>query len=261
LDYWKTTSEVTAEYNNDVRQSRIDGYDSFNFTIRLSDQAHLESKTLLLCIRYTVGGQVHWDNNSDINYQIDFIKRSAKPSQHAPQSSLGARPLSAIPRSRHSPPTTARGRTPAIANDDDIVSHFDSGPTYHFDAGDLLSDGVSNIKLKPRGKRGSIFPGAAQQPSNGLGGRYDFAASLSAALGSAQDKLGKDSGLMSRTGPATQTPATSYFTHESNTDERPLPEAHRPETLTTDRPAMGSAKYQDLVSKFCYVGSKATVSG
>jgi len=37
LDYWKTTSEVVAEYNNDVRQPKhADGRDRFNFNIKLA---------------------------------------------------------------------------------------------------------------------------------------------------------------------------------------------------------------------------------
>lgn len=258
LDYWKTTSEVTAEFNNDVRQKHADGYDRFNFTIRLSDQANLENKTLLLCMRYNVIGQEHWDNNENQNYQIDFVKKVSKASQHMPQSTLGARPLSAIPRSRHSPPATARGRTPSI--DDDIVSRFDGGPTYHFGPPEsLLGDAPSSIKLKPRAKRpGAPFPGASQ-PSNGLGGRYDFGASLSAALSTAQDKLGRNSGLMS--GSMQHQPEKGYFAPESSKDVKPEPESARPEALATDRPAMGSAQYKDLVSKFCYVGSRATATG
>jgi hypothetical protein len=32
----------------------------------------------------------------------------------------------------------------------------------------------------------------------------------------------------------------------------------RPDAITTDRPAIGSQQYKDLVNKFCYVGSNKT---
>lgn len=265
LDYWKTTSEVAAEFSHDVRKVQAnDGYDRFNFTIRLADQANLESKTLLLCVKYSVNGQEHWDNNNGSNYQIDFVKKASKKVKITPQSSLGARPLNAIPRSRHSPPATARGRAPSI--DDDIVNRFDSSSSaYHFGSpdqiiGDSFADPSTTLKLKPRTKRGSVFPGSAPaQASNGLGGRYDFGASLSAALSNAQDKLGRQSGLMGQQGPQ---PASGYFSQDPAREVTPIPdvESPRPDAATTDRPAMGSAQYRDLVSKFCYVGSRATAS-
>ncbi|KAI7601886.1 hypothetical protein KC346_g12602, partial [Hortaea werneckii] len=103
---------------------------------------------------------------------------------------------------------------------------------------------------KPRNKRGSAFPSnnAGQHPANGLGGRYDFGASLSAALSSAQDKLGRESGLMN---PAQRQSGGSYF-GPLDRKEGPTKADERPDALTTDRPAMGSDQYRDLVQKFCY---------
>ena len=256
LDYWKTTSEVVAEYNNNPRSPNADGCDRFNFHIKLSDQANIDNKMLLLCVRYNVGGQEFWDNNDDTNYQIDFTKVIKKPSKPAPMSSLGARPLNAIPRSRHSPPTTSRGRQESI--DDDFASRLDSSSAYHFGSTDqLLGESPSSIKLKPRSKRGSIFPTpTSQQQANGLGGRYDFSASLSAALTTAQDKLGRQSGLMN----ASQEPSGGSYFGPLERKEGPSKIDERPDALTTGRPAMGSDQYKDLVSKFCYVGSASKTS-
>lgn len=258
LDYWKTTSEVVAEYQNDPRHPHRDGCDRFNFHIKLSDQANIDTKTLLLCVRYNVGGQDFWDNNDDINYHIDFIKaEKTAPKPTVAISSLGARPLNAIPRSRHSPPTTSRGRQESI--DDDFASSIDNSSAYHFGSPDkLLGESPTSVKLKPRSKRGSVFPtGPGSPPTNGLGGRYDFGASLSAALSTAQDKLGRQSGLMNSD--AHRSNRDSYFGPIHRTD-RLAKADERPDSLTTDRPAMGSDQYRDLVQKFCYVGSntKAT---
>jgi len=265
LDYWKTTSEVSAEFNHDVRkQTADDGYDRFSFSIRLADQANLENKTLLLCVRYNAAGQDYWDNNDNTNYQIDFAKTTTNPSQYQPKSSLGGRPRNAIPRSRHSPPTS-RGRARAPSIDDDMA-RADSGSAYHFSssAKDILGeDSQATIKLKPRTKRVSVFPGAPAQQAGGLGGRYDFGASLSAALSNAQDKLGKQSGLMQHRD-TQKASSTDYFPKDGTRSAGSLPTSEvakqQVESAGTDRPAIGSAQYKDLVSKFCYVGSRPAAS-
>ncbi|TKA61763.1 hypothetical protein B0A55_11462, partial [Friedmanniomyces simplex] len=173
LDYWKTTSEVVAEYNNDPRSPPKDGCDRFSFSVKLSDSANIDTKTLLLCVRYNVNGKDFWDNNSGLNYQVDFsTKPAAKPARPTISvSGLGARPLNAIPRSRHSP-TTSRGRQESI---DDDFARMTTSPAYQFGSTDqLLGESPSSIKLKPRTKRGSMFPTNTGNVTNGLGGRYDF---------------------------------------------------------------------------------------
>lgn len=257
LDYWKTTSEVMAEYDNDVRkQNPHDGYDRFTFNIRLSDQANLENKTLLLCVRYNCGGQEHWDSNNGMNYQIDFVKKLAKSASTSSLSSLrsSSRPSrNTIPRSRHSPPATRQERS--LFGDEDLLS---KNSTYHFGSPEKLTGDAAaqpQVKLKPRSKRVDLSR-VGSAPANGLGGRYDFGASLSAALSTAQDKLGKQSGLLPHTQASSQAQA-HYFSPRTTSEVKPIvPE--RPDAITTDRPAIGSQQYKDLVNKFCYVGSNKT---
>lgn len=254
LDYWKTTSEVVAEYNNDPRAPPKDGCDRFIFHIKLTDQANIDKKTMLLCIRYNVGGTEYWDNNKDTNYQIDFTRTEQRVRSTKPMNSpLGQRPLNAIPRSKH---TSPRGRPESV--DDDFVSRLDTSSAYHFGTPDkFLGDPQSSIKLKTKPKRPSMFaaPGPPPAPTVGLGTRYDFGNSLSAALSTAQDKLGRQSGLMNTS--ATKSQANgSYFGPVDRTEPaRVDAKAERPDDITTDRPAMGSEQYKDLVQKFCYVGS------
>ncbi|MCJ1457500.1 hypothetical protein MMC28_007868 [Mycoblastus sanguinarius] len=76
LDYWKTTSEVVAEFDHDIRKRHLqDSCDRFVFKIKLEDQTHLEDKTMFFCVRYNVHVQEYWDNNNSINYQVNFSKR------------------------------------------------------------------------------------------------------------------------------------------------------------------------------------------
>lgn len=245
FDYWKTTSEVVAEYNNDVRKKQVnDGYDRFTFTIKLSDQAHLESKTLLLCARYNVDGREFWDNNNAINYQVDFIKKTAprKP-RVAMQGVNSAGSLGAIPRSRHSP-TMARPRSFPAAADDDFAQNFEFG------TGDTLlrERPGSNFRMR-NGRKGSVFPDQGRQKQGGqhFANRYDFSASLTAALTTAQQAMGDRSGIKLKD------PKHSYASKPSAPAVQPV-EGPRPDKISSERPDLHSAEYNDLIQKFCYVG-------
>lgn len=81
LDNWNTISEVEAEYEPGIQcQNIADRFDLFVFYIKLSEVKNLETKELILCIRYVVEGREYWDNNSAMNYSINFTKatRTAK---------------------------------------------------------------------------------------------------------------------------------------------------------------------------------------
>ncbi|KAF2721666.1 carbohydrate-binding module family 21 protein [Polychaeton citri CBS 116435] len=251
FDWWKTTSEVVAEFHEDPRNTTNDGCDRFDFSIKLSDSTNVDDKTLLLCMRYNVNGQEFWDNNDGANYHIEFSQAVRKVSKPAP-SGLGARPINAIPRSRHLPPSSRGARPEAI--DDDFFARFDNSSSYSFGTSENFLGEGGSIKLKPRQKRGNLFAmdTAVPQPAtNGLGGRYDFGASLSVALTNAQNNLGRRSGLMGNK--AGQKHGESYFgPEERNGVAKASAPAELPDSISTDRPAMGSDQYRDLVQKFCY---------
>lgn len=237
LDYWKTTSEVVAEFNHGVRKKqKDDGYDRFNFNIKLADQANLDSKTLLLCVRYQVNGQEFWDNNGSINYQVDFVKK-------APQQGRNRQgPLRAIPRSRHGPPAPRPRSMPVGSFDDDFGHGFEFGtgrPTFN-------DSPNSSIKLKPKSKRGSIYPDQVnERQHHGLAfsTRYDFSASLTAALSNAQNALGERSGI------SPSKNAGGYFDKTA-----PVP-GTRPDALSSEKPGLQSAEYNELIQKFCFFGT------
>lgn len=71
LDWWQTTSEVTARYDKSIEDCT---FDIFTFTIRLHDiWLRIEEKTIFIALRYTVAGQEYWDNNSGKDYHIKFV--------------------------------------------------------------------------------------------------------------------------------------------------------------------------------------------
>jgi hypothetical protein len=261
LDYWKTTSEVVAEFNQDVRKKqKEDGYDRFNFNIKLADQANLESKTLLLCVRYQVNGQEFWDNNNSINYQVDFTKKVKQRESKRSNGGMGA-----IPRSRNSP-LAPRPRSMPLSSDDDFGNGVENKFSFGSPRTVVLAESPSNtIRLKPRSKRGSLFPdqaAARSQVGQAFSSRYDFGASLSAALSTAQTALGDRSGLKANT---TEKANNGYFDRpaqatKAQTTGTPVP-GTRPDSLTLEKPDLQSAEYNELIQKFCFVRSQPPHAG
>ena len=82
FDYWRTVSEVTAEYSWSVCFGGDSAeYDQFKFDIELPDLPDLDSKILLLCVRYSV-----WDNNHNANFHVAFRRTRMPESKNAGQS-------------------------------------------------------------------------------------------------------------------------------------------------------------------------------
>lgn len=280
LDYWKTTSEVVADFNNDVRRKaqHNDALDRFNFTIRLADQANLENKTLFFCVKYNVNGQDLWDNNNGTNYQVDFTK-SVKSSGRPAQPGLGARPVSSLPRSRPSPPTSS-GRSPVSPSHapafDDFASNFDNfGVPFGQSPGVLI--GEPKIKLRsPRSKSELVDAPMRRNKSTPLfGHRYDFNSSLTAAKNSAFAILGDQSGFASRTDakqssrevPAVTAPQKQVNgVRKAEAEQAPklafadAPMTSKPVTaLVSEKPSLTSRSYQELVDKYCFVGTRPNI--
>lgn len=271
LDYWKTTSEVIADYNHDVRRRQNDGCDRFNFSIKLVDLANLENKTMFFCIRYSVNGQDYWDNNNGMNYQVDFTKK-AKP-QHGKNGmpGIGARPLNALPRSKPSPLMSAGTRPKTLPDSfDDFAAGFDSYSSFNRSSPASIM-GDSPIKLKSPRPRAEIVPDAptrrTKAKAQAFGNRYDFGASLNAAIQNASVVLGDQSGLK----PGLDTKQSSSQVPASDSGRTPAPaskvtqaakgtpastQSSRPAALLSGKPSLSSQLYQELVDKYCFVGTR-----
>jgi hypothetical protein len=194
LDYWKTTSEVAADYNHGVQQRQNDGCDRFNFSIKLVDLANLENKTMFFCTRYNVNGRDYWDNNNGMNYQVDFAKKT-KP-QHG------------------------------------------------------------KIRLKKPQLGAGIVPDAPTRRTKAntqeFGSRYDFGASLSAAIQNASAILGEQGDLK----PRLDTKQSSRQVPASGSDGQ----SPKPAAFLSGKPSLSSQSYQELVDKYCFFGSSAKTS-
>ncbi|KAF8423595.1 putative phosphatase regulatory subunit-domain-containing protein [Tirmania nivea] len=268
LDYWQTVSEVSAEYNSDVRKKeREENVDRFTFKIKLHDLANLETKTLFFCIRYCVGGQEFWDNNSDMNFQVDFRKR------YLPQNGKPGR--IALPRSRPAASTLPR-KLPSLDKFDDLD--------------DLESLTIQVDKPVPRQSvlisEGTEPVRRANPSGNAFSNRYDFSASLSAAI--AGNTSSPRMGVLEKNEPVVSKPEENpYFKFtsgesvpkKSNEIPPPLPvstpvtqisevtsspppqspsktEAGPPEVIVgAEKPSIGSLSYRELLETYCFFGS------
>ena len=265
LDYWKTTSEVSAEFSHDVRRQHVDDdHDRFNFSIKLEDQNNLEKKTLFFCVRYSVNGQEFWDSNGGINYQVDFSKKHLPQKGKTGAPGATSRPLGPMPRNRPTPPPSGRLRPVSVPSFDDFAHGFNrpfdltSPPT----AASLV--GEKPIKFRNKGAN-PIIPDAPslrlKNQAQAFGNRYDFGASLSAT---------KQGGFFAESPTPLDSPE---FFPGSNTVPKTKEEAkpekesetkmavHKPAAFS-DKPSVQSQSYTDLINKYCFVrSSKRTEEG
>ncbi|KAK2000851.1 hypothetical protein LX36DRAFT_738511 [Colletotrichum falcatum] len=274
LDYWKTTSEVAAEYSHEIRPH--DGpvsQDRFAFTIKLSDLANLETKTLFFCIKYSVNGQDFWDNNNGTNFQVDFRKKYLP--QNGKRGLQGAASRPALPRSnRRSGPAASAPRPKSMpVGFDDFPNqsklNFEQ-PIHEY----LGESGPTGLRLKVNKSTGNLasdnLPSRLSAPSGqAFANRYDFGASLTAAVQAAKDTTVKDrnpDGLYMKSHRKIQVPADQPQLPQQ-TKPAPVPvrsapaapkAAVRPTVPGTDSPnaILASSSYEELVNKYCFFGSK-----
>jgi Carbohydrate/starch-binding module (family 21) len=279
LDYWKTTSEVVAEFNHDIRQPKREGYDRFNFNIKLADQANLEAKTMFFCVKYAVNGQEYWDNNDATNYQVDFKKKAKLQNGKKGMQGAASRPVNSLPRSNKKSPTERPKSMPVAF--DDFADGFDG--KYKMDdfkqpVHDYLGESGS---LRLKGVKSAISLGSdnltrrlAPPHGQAFGNRYDFGASLSAAINAANSVLGDKSGLMMKAAPKKQSrkiipdaeetsSPLSMTSNQSMSKTAPPSKNHpamasssgadSPRPAGTEKPVLASQSYNELLDKYCFV--------
>ena len=255
FDNWKTTSEVVAEYNNDVRlKPREDGYDRFDFNVKLTDQANLDKKTMLICIRYCVKGQEFWDNNDSKNFRVDFEKTPPIKRDDSQTSRPGTSP---IPKSRKNSLNASSRTQSLISFDDDFTRTFDPAASFKF------------AKEPPPTRKASSDgpPRRANDSSQQFGNRYDFGASLTALLKQAKtDADGKQGVDVQQAPEATSKAAGASQTAPSQRPAAPKvarqglqpppgsgADSPRTSNLVPSAQSMNSEAYQEFLSRFCYV--------
>ena len=278
LDYWKTVSEVAAEYFSEAHPSdEPTGHDRFHFSIKLSDMTNLESKTLYLCIRYNVNGAEYWDNNNEGNFQVAFKKKSPSPHYKNFQSASMQTPK-LLPLSNRRAVTNP-GRQPPVLP---LEQFGISSKLGRSSVRDVLGerDPTSGIRLKGVRSASSIasdnLPGGLGAPSGqAFANRYDFGVSLSAAKQAARSTATKPTepdsdGLYmkpNRRGEAANAAKLRLATlPTSGGDESMTPSASRnfsklttqqhpptPVSFCRSGSAIASVPYEEILNKYCFV--------
>ncbi|KAI3399738.1 hypothetical protein diail_5805 [Diaporthe ilicicola] len=272
LDYWKTTSEVNAEYISELTPRIAEqGHDRFNFSIKLADLANLESKTLYFAIKFTANGQEHWDNNNGPNFQVDFRKKMLP--QNGKKGVIGAsnRPAHSLPRSnrRSNPSTAPRPKSMPVGFDD-----FGDSPKVNFDQSihEYLGETGPLLRLKSSKSTTSIpsdnLSNRLSAPSGqAFSNRYDFGASLTAAMQAAKDSMGKPDALQMKSQRKNPTLATGNMGRPLSKDQQPAVTNKNTASAKSTLPAVpgtgspgatsiASSSYEEIVNKYCFFGSK-----
>ncbi len=278
FDYWKTTSEVGAEYHHEIRPGETEiGHDRFQFSIKLSDIADLEAKTLFFCIRYNVNGLEYWDNNGNVNFQVDFRKKLLP--QNGKKGAQGAPSRPALPRStrRTNPSTIARPRSMPVGPSDEFghgSKVANNQPLHEF----LGESEPTSLRLKSSKSTTSLpsdnLPGRLSTPSGvAFANRYDFGASLSAAK---QAQKSPNSSPLQNDGlymkahernPSDSSTSADVLRSQSNTSLIGPPISQQPaglpvyttaltSSLGTASPSsasIASASYEEILNKYCFV--------
>jgi Carbohydrate/starch-binding module (family 21) len=267
LDYWKTTSEVVAEYNNDVRRKQqTDGYDRFNFNIKLTDQANLESKTMFFCVKYGVNGTEYWDNNNSTNFQVDFRKKAKPQKGKNGMMPASSRPANSIPRNQKNSLIAPRPKSMPVTFDD-FAEGFDTKydftalakqpvDEYLGESGPVRLKGVKSAVTLASDNLARLSPSSGQAFSN----RYDFGASLSAAIqaGNSSDRCGITM-KPKKHSPQMPAPAASIAKEVPQGIASPSTNVTSSNDTDSLRPAgmeipvLASQSYNELLDKYCFV--------
>ncbi|KAL8819912.1 MAG: hypothetical protein Q9223_001769, partial [Gallowayella weberi] len=269
LDYWKTTSEVVADYNNDIRRKQVnDGYDRFVFSIKLEDQAKLEEKTMFFCVRYSVNGQEFWDNNNSVNYQVDFAKKAKADKKQGTQGTS-----SPLPRSKqsHSKSSVRPRSFPSTLDDFGSFDSFFDLSSSNPPPAQLIGD--SPIRLKAQKPTSELAADESAQRNNGsnppFGQRYDFGVSLHNAIAAASPALGdRGDPKYIKESPSQRIP----FAKQPLVESGSIPSSNTAKStssggekaagsvdtvpkitaLATEKPSLESKSYQELLDSYCF---------
>jgi hypothetical protein len=260
LDYWKTTSEVAGEYVCEIRPVDTPyAQDRFNFTIKLSDLANLEAKTLYFCIRYTVSGQEHWDNNNGTNFQVDFRKKMLPANGKRGAVGAASRPFNGLPKSNRRLSRSKQASTTGDEFGDGVKPDAKSIEDY------IGESGSTGVRLKGVRSSGDL---PSDNLSSGLSGpsgqfalRYDFGQSLSRARqGTRNDAPKRSDGLYMKPNKKAAPIAVNTGTENQTRQRAPVQvgSSSAPAVASpTDSPTadlLSSASYEEIVNKWCFVG-------
>lgn len=178
FDWWQTTSEVSAAYQDSIRGGT---FDRFTFSVKLSDILdRIDEKTLFLCVRYNTDGRELWDSNGGQNYQVLFERQAKQMPKYVPKrtknvpSGMGTSVRSAwsVTGSDADRMADLRARLNRLtAEDRALTAPIPRSPKARF------SSSPRGSPHRGRPSSGGPTPNDADVPAD-LGNRYDFGSAL-----------------------------------------------------------------------------------
>lgn len=206
-----------------------------------------------------------------MNYQVDFSKQF-KP-QYGKQGikSKISQPLNALPRSRPTATLSARPRSmPSFDDFEGMVAPYDFASFPQ--PSSMIGESPIRFKNRPTQEIVPDAPGRSKNSTNqqAFGNRYDFGASLSAAIQAAsssggsspptreevRSSLSKSEDKHPPTVQVQSAPDAGKAVEGSQTSQPTLPDGPKPIALTAEKPSLSSSSYHELLDKYCFVCSK-----
>ncbi|ODQ63051.1 hypothetical protein NADFUDRAFT_84544 [Nadsonia fulvescens var. elongata DSM 6958] len=196
LDYWKTITQVQAEYNDDIRRKeRLANYDRFTFVIDLRSLSRqvLRSNPLLFCVFYKPReGEEYWDNNFNQNYRVDFNHDSRSTNRNNKTRPIQNRATPTIKRELdlNQPFPVDQQIQSALKHhnpNNNINTNQFNGPlnqmdSYHRELSRSLQERFQTLDGSTSDEDEDIEPILVKQPAaRNFSSRYDFTASIHAA--------------------------------------------------------------------------------
>lgn len=248
LDGWKTTSEVTGGYASsiDAREDAV-GHDRFNVSIQLADTANLECKTLFFCIRYSVNGQEYWDNNNGSNFQVDFRKKYL-PQRGKGQFQGANKAPGSLPRSNRRQSHTTGPRPISMPSS---LDDFADETGFRFDQPlhEYLGECGAGLRLKTKSFNNlasdNIIKSLTTPSGAAFANRYDFGASLDAAVKARKDTFPKEADTLYMKGNTKGALPNNFG-------------AAQRVVVAAPGTAIASSSYEELVNKYCFFGVKSS---
>ncbi|KLT42580.1 hypothetical protein CC85DRAFT_285313 [Cutaneotrichosporon oleaginosum] len=183
FDWWQTTSEVSASYQDSIRGGT---FDRFTFNIKLSDiLERIEEKTLFLCVRYNTDGRELWDSNGGENYQVLFERKTRMTPRYGPKRTKN------MPKSRNANAwSTTSAQTDGMADlrarlnrltaeDAALTAPIPRSSKPRFSS--PARGGSPHVSPRKPRSSGPATPDAVELPPD-LGNRYDFGSALKSSL-------------------------------------------------------------------------------
>ncbi|KAF9180898.1 hypothetical protein BGZ51_005812 [Haplosporangium sp. Z 767] len=256
IDYWQTYSEVNAEFEESILGSSLD---RFTFKFPLNMEKSVAEKTFCFAVRYQVIGREFWDSNNGKNYQVECkrIVLAAAPStsdlskqrnsvllsSHLPDYSKPVLKKKVGGRYDLSTSLSAAYSQPIGVSSRNVSAKFESASVSQ--TAYRSSEYIMPIQSPP-GYHHSLYASSPKFMNS-----YLSAASPPEHFHIGFDQLSLDQPISSKRGSRNVWPNYERESGFGSSSPISIPSPRS----SSERPAVGSSSYYDLVDRYCFYES------